>query len=123
MHAAVLMLALTAPSQHPIKLDATLLWHELKLFGDGYQRGCGPDCYRCRGCNGLGRCYDYRREFGYPWQPRTSSCAVQKGWAASAPPAMYPTPAEMYPGYSTTPPPRAPANLPPPLPQPIYPPD
>ena len=113
MHAAVLMLALTAPTQHPVRLDATLLWHELRLFGDGYQRGCGPDCYRCRSCNGVGRCYDFRREFGYPWQPRSTNCAAMTGWTSS--PMAGPVPA----GYAypvaphTTPPPGpAPTNTP-----------
>jgi len=76
VEAAILMLALAAPGQHPLKLDATLMWHELRLFGDGYRRGCGPDCYRCRSCNGLGRCYDYRGALNYPWKPRHSRCAT-----------------------------------------------
>ncbi len=114
MHAAVLMLALTAPTQHPIKLDATLLRHELRLFGDGYRQGCGPDCYRCRSCNGAGRCYDYRREFGYPWHPRSSDCRWQHGYTSSS----------VAPGfrasYSAVPP-LPPPTLPPPLPEPMIP--
>ncbi len=79
MEAAILLLALSAPGQHPIKLDITLLRHELRPCGDGFRRGCGPGCYRCRSCDGLGPCYDYRHAFGYPWNPRHSRCAMPPG--------------------------------------------
>ncbi len=115
MEAAILLLALAAPGQHPIKLDATLLWHELRPGGDGFRRGCGPDCYRCRSCDGLGRCYDYRGAFNYPWNPQHSRCATVGYQHAVRPLAadrpLPPVVIKIDPNWQ--PPPWNPAHLPP----------
>lgn len=122
MEAAILLLALAAPGQHPVKLDATLLSHELRLFGDGFRRGCGPDCYRCRSCDGLGRCYDYRGAFGYPWNPRHSRC-VTVGYEHGGTPLttghpLPPVVIKIDPAWQ--PPPWNPAEMPPTGPLPHY---
>ena len=121
VEAAILMLALAAPGQHPLKLDATLLWHELRPCGDGFRRGCGPDCYRCRSCNGLGRCYDYRGTFGYPWNPRHSRCATggyaPAGTSLAAGKPLPPVVVKIDPSWQ--PPPWHPGTLPPDMPLPL----